>query len=434
MELNKKVVLSSRSVLKVVSNVEFMLLCLVVIANAWPELRVSWRGFEIDFINEQGSVFGVAGYPRLVELLCIAFVAVHAIFVYREWKYVRVLPVAGLFLIIITAVRIYHGGGWDQLRSGFAIPILLFLALASYKMTHGKFILFVSLFITVSILSGLIILFQPLLVFELPISPVYRGDVSVAFRYAGLGQGYAYQSAYLLIGLSLSLAMIFQMENKFLRVLSAINIPIGLIAVIMAGARTGYVAAIVLIALSVWLNLKIGKMKLIPVILAIIMTIVILQFSDIAGSAMETLLWRSNIEDSRIDSWVPAINVATEWPIIGVPDYFTAAESLGLNPPAHEQNGFLGIIIFAGVPALIVYVAFWRGIIKYTNFLRKYRYSVECAMWHALIYSISVYVVFLMTELVNTSVQVQLQMFILSGLVYCIGRSVRFNYELWHRT
>ena len=188
-----------------------LVLCLVI-ALVWPELRVSGSGFEVAFQNKEGYVAGPAGYPRVVELLALVNLALwlpmSVVTVIRNHRLHRASLLAIIFVGLCAVSYGWHGGSTGVLRSGIVLPCILFVALANAPRLGGFLPVILMGSMVAWVASAVMMTSQPYMHFVLPQIATQSASGEVAYRFAGLGQAYAYQSAYLCMGVAVCVSLI----------------------------------------------------------------------------------------------------------------------------------------------------------------------------------------------------------------------------------
>ena len=145
------------------------------------------------------------------------------------------------------------------------------------------------------------------------------------------------------------------------------------------------------------------------------------------GDLMATFRARLSSFDTaaRPEAWWNALLVARAHPLFGVADYSHAVTALGRRMIAHPQNGLLGIATMFGLPATVAYVALLIHVIP-RKALRTSSSTASGVDARLIIENLMIaYVVFMITETVPWSVQVQLPFFLLVSTTLAYHR--RYN-------
>ncbi|GLI36458.1 hypothetical protein DAMNIGENAA_38910 [Desulforhabdus amnigena] len=270
-------------------------------------------------------------------------------------------------------------------------------------------------------ISSLAIFLQSLNLIHLPAIEIY--DISsqkVGYRYAGLGNSYAYESAYLWIGVSTVLGILFQKLKPKQMLFYLLITVIIFISAIFTGARTGYVAGFITSIYALYKNNLIRNIKNVVVTILIFTIFVGMIFTInkefLSGGIISTLSGRLQLEDNRLRAWIDGLTVALSSPVIGVGNYQSAASSQGIVTIAHEQNGFIALINYSGILSFILYIFILLKIFQYLTNPHSRFDVLSTALINISLYTMIIYIIFMMTEIMYTSGQIQIIIFIIFGI------------------
>ncbi len=412
------------------------LLCLlfVILFCIWPELRLSPGGLQFSFKQYEGSVGAVKGYPRLVELAIIAFFLTTLSYTLANlgkiglYKYIVVLS----FLVI--GIRLFYYSQFDVLRSSFISPMMLLCGCVSLPMNRRRADK-IYLFIMVSMLiSSMVMLLQVLKVLKLPALELYdeRGVIA-GYRYLGLGQSYAYQSAYLLMGISIALAFILVKRPKWQFIFACFTLAMSYIALAVTGTRTGYIAGALLFVYALF---KAGVLK---GILGIVLVALLMGGIFVATGSDKGILFngtkgafssRLDLKGNRQAAWIAGLIVAAGSPIMGVDNFFDAATSQGIHVGAHEQNGFIALVNFGGVFTLLTYCLLIWEIVRKTRMKNDHDVKESATIKYSVRFALLAYVIFMMSEIIYDSVQVQVMFVLILGIALNRVETTQVSREL----
>lgn len=253
--------------------------------------------------------------------------------------------------------------------------------------------------------------------------------IIIGYRYQGLGQGYPYQSAYLLMGLSVAWAFILGKRPRWQLFITYCALAMSYIALILTGARTGYIAGALLLIYALF-RLGVSKGILGIVIFALLMSGILLATgsgsSSLFHGTQRAFSSRLNLEANRYGAWINGLKVAAGSPIIGVDNFFDAARSQGISPRAHEQNGFIAMVNFGGVFTLVTYCLLILEIVRKTG-MRSDGEGRESAMTkYSVRFALLSYMIYMMTEIIYDSIQAQVMFVLVLGIA--LNRAERNKY------
>jgi len=173
-------------------------------------------------------------------------------------------------------------------------------------------------------------------------------------------------------GIILVLTLILLFSNrKGLGLKKAIYIGIVEIALVLTFSRSSYLAFMLGMGILA-LGRKMSKAKLGIGIFVAVLLIILLKPAGIAGD-----LLRVDTVDSRIDSWLSAVEVWKSSPVLGVglnmyryvqdfkgPSISASRLAFDNNAGAGVDNSFLFVLATTGVVGLVAYLIYWGSLLK----------------------------------------------------------------------
>ena len=408
-------------------------LLLVILFCLWPELRLSPSGLQFSFKQSAGSMQAVEGYPRLTELAIIAF------FCTSLWYTLLNLGKIGLYKYIaalsffVISIRVFHYSQFDILRSGFISPMMLLCGCISLPMNKRRAdnIYF---FIIVSVLiSSLIMLMQVAKVLDLPKLDIYDArHILIGHRYLGLGQSYAYQSAYILMGISVAWAFILGKRPRWQLLITYFTLAMSYIALVVTGTRTGYFAGALLL-IYVLFRLGVSRAVLGIAIVALLMSGIFLATgsgnNNLLHGTQRALSSRLDLTEDRYGAWIAGLRVAAASPIIGVDNFPDAASSQGIHLRAHEQNGFIALVNFGGVLTLVTYCLLIFEILRKTRMKNDGKGQESAVIKYSVRFALLSYTIYMMSEIIYSSIQVQVIFVLVLGIALNRVEGSKFNHS-----
>lgn len=334
-------------------------------------------------------------YPRVLELLILLYSS-GSIFYYRKFNFNNTDKMFLAFSAIFTISCYYHGRGWDIWRSCIILPYLLFFSLKNENpIRQIKFL------IPVGIISSLIIILQRYLENYVKLDVLLTQDHSV--RIGGLGQGLAYQATYL--GFILVLILFFTEKLNYRQYFGALIV---IIAIISTGTRAILFFVFLLVPYYLYIKIRVRPLITISYLIILLLSYYFLvdYFKmDLVIKESTARINKLSILSSaviRLDLWITGIRVSLNNIIIGIGDFKTESVRSGLGLPiAHVQNGFIATLHYSGIFGFILYYKFIMNIITNSS-------KVMIGYIIMILYSIVN-----MTEIVWSSVQVQVVFFLL---------------------
>ena len=165
--------------------------------------------------------------------------------------------------------------------------------------------------------------------------------------------------------LALTLILLFSKQQTF-DLKKAIYIGIVGIALVLTFSRSSYLAFMLGMGVLT-LGGKISKLKLVTGIAVAVLLIILLKPAGVAGD-----LLRVGTVDSRIDSWLGAVEVWKSSLVLGVGFnmYRYAGNIKGLafnNAGAGVDNSFLFVLATTGGVGLVAYFMYWSKLLKNVN-------------------------------------------------------------------
>lgn len=415
-----------------------ILIIILVVLCGWPELRLSTGGLVYTQFSE-GMTVSIKGYPRAIELITVLLFFLSIPTILKNILNEKYLLIFIGCLIMIALVRVYHGTWFDDLRAGIIIPMLAFLAVNSYPLGVKKFKTILVIIQLATISSCVFMILQPLYGINLDNDAYMAVAPSIGhYRYVGLGQSLAYQSAYLLYSLSISIACALNREDKINQILAFISIAIGMPALLLTGARTGYISAILMILYVLYVLIFRGLVSPRKTIGAIILVLFMMVLSLVyLQPAIDTFVFRASVINTgyRLLAWENALDVIYNNPFLGVANYLHSIKLLRLNMIAHAQNTYLGLAIYAGVICAITY---FLCLFKLFSLIKDNKekiigksFSFSTARNLILIN----FMVFSFSEILTSSVQAQLVLFLILGILHSHKKTeIESNYSIHWQT
>ncbi len=371
------------------------------------------------------------GYPRLTELAIIGFFCTTLWYTLGNLVRIRLYRYIIALIFFVVSIRLIHYSQFDVLRSAFISPMMLLCGCISLPMDKRRSDN-IYLFMIVSILaSSLIMLLQVAKVLQLPVITMYdaRGTI-LGYRYLGLGQSYAYQSAYLLMGISVAWAFILGKRPRWQLFITYFTLAMSYIALVLTGARTGYFAGALSIIYALF-RLGVSKGILGIVIVALLMSGILFATGssnrDLLQGTQGALSSRLNLQGGRYGAWIPALKVAAGSPIIGVDNFFDAARSRGIRPGAHEQNGFIAIVNFGGLLTLLTYCLLILEIVRKTRMRNDSEGQESAMIKYSVRFAVLSYMIYMMTEIIYDSIQVQVMFVLVLGIAMNRAEINKYN-------
>jgi O-antigen ligase len=376
-----------------------LLLTLITLNTIWVEIRISSSGL-IFPLNENI----LDGSPRLIEILSLIFIFL-SIFIKNHLKNKSVLLWGFLLLFILFLFSLFKPYYSSYFRTSFLIPILLFFAIIS-KSFKTRTIIYIFKLINVSIfISSLIVILS--IIFKLDWSQTLEIGNNVK-RYIGLGQSAPYQSFYMLIGLSINMFFLSTKQNKSYLYLVMISIEV--LAILLNGARTGYLIMFIIFAIYFYYNYSyLFNFKRL-IVFVIIISLMSVYLWDFIAPTFDNRFGNTSLS-GRDSVWQNALIIIAYNPLFGVQDFFSASTKMGLKVIAHSQNGYFELIFWGGVITLFIAVFFYRKI--YLEMMKNSNKQFKILLKMMFV----IYSVFNITEILFMSAQVQISMFLIFGIL-----------------
>ena len=364
--------------------------------------------------------------PRMIELWCVFIVFIAALFYITPSRTSDIAPEGKIrlmrintaiigFFLLASLFCFFKPSYMKIWRSAILLPSALLMStiyicgrLPNDARRHFALSLLLFSYLAISF-SSLIVILSPFADIGGQSHLIYGH--AVVRRYMGWGQDVAYQSCYSLFGLCFGM-FYFLRTRGLRRFVNIILIVLNLYAMLFTGARTGYVA---LVVLGIIYSIKYPRL-LIGVIPGWIVFMLLRNL--IAADTLDQLLRERIIYNTSMSLrdvvWTSNLKLFLSSPIFGVDNYAAALSELGISAIAHSQSAYFELLFMGGIFLLAAYCNMYRLIFRY---LRDTLGEYWLPAWTCLL----VFAIFSMTEILFYSVQCNLSFSIIVGLLIAYG-------------
>lgn len=360
------------------------------------DLRLA--GFSLKFFRGD---FGM-GYPRMIEISAICLI-VSSLFINKRTTKFDIQII--LFVFLMFVFTLFKDNYAHYYRTAILIPMLTIIAINRMNLDNYKIESYIDLIYYVISLSSLFVCLNPYINLGVEKYHIDSFDESLQ-RYVGFGQSLPYQALFSLIGICLY----FYKESKsFNYYVNQIFFFINSLAIILIGARTGYIGYIIILLLNYKAVLK--ALKSIKLLLMLLIALIIFHDS-INNAIVNTFLARNDFSDmaGRNEVWYISLMLILNSPIFGITDYYKEGSQFG-KVIAHSQNAFFEMIFWGGFISLFLYSRIYIKIYK--------KITLNLSSSINLTRSILIlYVIFSTTEIIFYSIQDHITINILFALLY----------------
>lgn len=349
--------------------IAFFLIALLICLTMAVDLRYG-GGISV-FYNRDELV--TSGYPRFIELVglaCACFLFFCSFFK-KTNQYAlsqqnnrdlnSVLLVFLWIFLLMSVLVIFKPHYQGVYRTCCLIPSVFFLSFVLFLMSfeNSEFkkkiidTYFLLLYIVIT-LSALVVVLSVSIDLGGKKIDTYEGDN--VFRICGWGQDVSYQSCFCLWGFCFGMYYAEKEIGVTKKILNLLAIMLNICAIILTGAKTGYLILVLLFVLN---SKKTGKLFL---LMSIALLIYLACFDRMLWNNISGLLSvrTTNINMSYRDTvWLNDLKIFLYSPLWGINDYQDVARELGLSLVAHSQSSYFELLFWGGFPLFFLQSMFY---------------------------------------------------------------------------
>ena len=395
------------------------LVLLLAISLAFCDLRLV--GTSITFL--QGDLG--KGYPRLAEVLAILASVVFFLISFTKKTCSEKIRIGrDLFLLcglIMFGFALFKPFFLNYLRSVCLIPTLFFISVINLDISDKLLGLLFKIIYSIISISAIFVIISPFI--DLGVSTFYIDEFdSTAQRYIGYGSSLPYQACFNLLAIPLFFYLQRKDKSKLWNYLQISMLVLNVAAIVLTGARTAYLIAIVLFLFysKSWRkNLNINS----AILIVLIAGVAIYYVGDILSSILN---YRHGVDLSHRDEvWLIGIKLVLTNPILGIQNFFEDGKQFG-QIVAHVQCGYFEILFWGGFLALTLYLSSFA---MFYSVLKPHKDLKVCFIGTML-----VFLIFMITEILIYSVQDYYLLLLIIGLLLANYQTKMRHYTLALKT